>query len=558
MTMRRLAQWTRLLAAAGVLGVAGCKNLDIQNPNAPDAERAFSDPDAIAGLVTGGFRNWMLTHESYNGSLLLSTMADAHTASWNNFNIRYYSSVGNECPVRCGWANSNTSSFRFQIETYWYGYYSVLSSANDVLTAIRNNGVVIGSAANTRVVEFGAALLQAMVLSEIALNYDQGFVVDEDTDLTTLELVPRSEVRDAAIAKFDAAIAIAGTNFSSPAEWTGVVNGTAYTSAQWIKLARTMQARLLAYYPRTAAENGTVNWGQVTTYASQGLSSGTPNDLQFYQDFNVLFSGIKNWSNDLTTMRVDTRLAAIIAPPQVHPWPEAAGGNPQPNSPDHRVGNGTWGPEDDFLGVGTLAEDAGAGTDYAYAGIPIFLPARGQYHQSNLGQIRYSFTAYPGYGLPGEDGTGQFPVLTATMNDLLWAEGLVRSGGSAATAATLINKTRVGRGNLAAATAGEGTASLLTKVQYEQDIELLGIGASPYYNRRRIDGLQAMTPRHMPVPAKELLILRLELYSFGGPGNPAGLAPPTTPDGRVVRTVRQQWAEIMAHEKQQARSRSRG
>jgi hypothetical protein len=568
MSIRTLARWTRLLALAGVVGASGCKSLDVNNPNAPDAESAFSDPDAIAGLVTGGFRNWANTHESYSGALLLSTMADAHSASWNNFNIRFYSSYGVECPERCGWVNNNLSPFRVEIEAYWYGYYSVMSSAIDVLTAIRLNDIVIGDEDRTYLNEVGANMLQAMAMAEIAQNYDQGYAFDENVErdangVPQVSLVPRTEVRDSAISEFDQTIALinAGGGFTTPSEWTGAVNGSSYSSAQLVRIIRTMQARLLAYFPRTAAENGTANWAQVATFASAGISAGTPFEFSYYQDGpcntgDVVCSGVKNWGNDISTTRVDTRLASLIAPEsQEHPWPAA--GNPQPSSVDARVGNGTWGPEDDFLGVGTLAEDAGAGTDYAWAELAIFLPARGQFHQSNLGHVRYSFTAYPGYGLPGEDGTGVFPMYIPAVNDLLWAEGLIRSGGDLAMAATLINNTRVDRGGLSAAAAGDGVATLLEYLQYEQDIELLGIGATPFYNRRRIDGLHPMTPRHMPVPAKELTLVGMPLYSFGGPANPEGLAPPTGSVASAAQHVRAKAKELMALQRASVKGRRR-
>jgi len=99
----------------------------------------------------------------------------------------------------------------------------------------------------------------------------------------------------------------------------------------------------------------------------------------------------------------------------------------------------------------------------------------------------------------------------------LWAEALVRTGGDLSLAATLINNTRVTRGHLTPATAVDGAAGLLADIQYEQDVELLTTGGGlQWYNRRRIDGLQTGTPRHLPVPAKELEIDKLPIYTFGG------------------------------------------
>jgi len=547
--MPKLIQWSRLAATLAVIGTAGCKSLEVTNPNAPDAERAFSDPGAVAGLVTGAMRNWVQVRESFDGALVLSAMADAYTASWNNFNLRYYTSYGNECPQRCGWDNRPTSNFRVQIETFWYGYYGLLSSVNDVLTAIRINDVQIGSPANTKMLEAVSVMLQGVVFSQIALNYDQGFIVDEATDLSNplaLPLEDRATIRDAAIAKFNEAIALmqASPFAATPGTWLGATNGPSYSSAQLIKLIRTMQAEALAYFPRSAAENATVNWAQVATYASQGMSTAGGSDLEFYVDQVNMLSGLKFWSNDGSTMRVDTRLAAIITagsdPSKVHvtPWPGGSG-NPRPNAFDARVGDGGWGPADDFIGTGTVAATSNSGTEFAWSSKAIFNPTRGQYHQSNLIHVRYTYLSSPGYGLPGEDGTGPAPVYIRSMNDLLWAEGLIRGGGSAAQAATLINTTRVGKGHLAALTGAEGQAALLSALNYENDIELLGIGPTPFYNRRRRDELWPMTPRHMPIPAKELSVLKKELYSFGGPTNPTGLAPSLSVSGRATPTARQ-------------------
>jgi hypothetical protein len=577
----KLAHWIRFAGVVAALGGTACKSLEVTNPNNPDAKRAFSDPGAVAGLVTGAVRNWVLTRESLDGSLTLDGMADSYSASWNNWNLRYYTSYNSDCTERCGWANSPSDPHRFEIETLYYGYYSLLSSVNDVLTAIRKNHVDLGGDQVTKMHEAVAVMLQAVVFANIALDYDQGFVVTETTDLSNPQALPfvsRQVLRDSALAKFNQAIVLMqAKNFTTPANW---LLGPTYTSAQLIQLIHTMRAELGADFARNSAEVGQADWTQVATDASQGLSSGAPFDFSFQSDFNILIDGVKAWGNANGTMRVDTRVARLVT----GGYPDALGtgpvfNDPYPNQPepqpfakDRRVGDGTWGPVDDVSNVGTLAATANAGTDFAWFPDEIMNPARGTYHRSSLGHVRYTYLTSPGSGLPTENGTGPAPVYTAAQNDLLWAEGLLRGGGSAAQAATLINKTRVGRGGLTPLTGAEGQSALLTALQYEQEIEEMGIGPVPFHNRRRgtpegagasltnlrtcpggILCLWVGTPRQMPVPAKELSVLQKELYTFGGVGQPD--LSPSYVGGEAVFNVRQIGEALRKREQESRRHR---
>jgi hypothetical protein len=587
MSMNQSLTWRSIAATVAILGAVGCSgDLNVANPNAPDAKRAYSDPATIAAVAGGSFRTFFVAREEYNSALLLATMANSLDAAWNNFNIRYYTSMCSQtglyagqcdCPERCAWANSQTSAQYVQLEYYWYGYYSALSSVNDALLAIRRDGVEINNPQYTKMVETASLMMQGMVFAEIAKNYDQGFVVTDTTDLSNpleLPLHSAADMRDDAILVLNEAHALAKANsFTTPSSWTGVQNGPTYTNNEIAEVIRTVQAELLAYFPRSAEDNETVNWAQVASYASEGLSS---RDFGFYQDLSSFYSGIKNWSNDITTMRAATRMAAVVTSNHQPRWPVPQG-NPYPVvSDDKRVGDGSWGPDEDFLGVGTHAQTGNGGTDMAFAGKAIQRPARGQYHQSNLGQIRYSYLAYPGYGLPNETGTGFVPVITATQNRLLWAEALVMTGQNAL-AAQKINVTRVGRGGLTELTGSEGKTALLRAVQYENEIEMLSIGAAAFYNRRRgtpkawatggnegwtapcptsIMCLWPNSPRQMPIPAKELGLLKKELYTFGGVDNPQGYSAGTS--GMAgVRSVRDIWADLEAKSRAEARRRTR-
>jgi hypothetical protein len=292
---------------------------------------------------------------------------------------------------------------------------------------------------------------------------------------------------------------------------------------------------LIAMWPRNPTENAAANWASVATYASQGVSSGTPFNMEYEIDPNAAQCGlacVKTWGNSYGTVRVDTRVAAMITTNHVNPWPAPAG-NPCPTtSPDRRVGDGSYGPTND-PGYAMVAATANAGSDFACSGVAIFPPARGSYHQSNLTHIRYNQLAYDGERATNfPDGSGPDPLYTTQMNDLLWAEGLLRSGGSKVTAATKINNSRVARGGRGCAAPGTGGCGLLPltgaetdtamydALHYEQEIEFMGQGQDPFFNRRRIGPLTAGTPRQMPVPAKEMDVLLREIYTFGGPSGP--------------------------------------
>jgi starch-binding outer membrane protein, SusD/RagB family len=557
--MSKIKRIPRIVGPVLALVLAGgCDTLNIGNPNAPDSHRALSDPQTVATIAMGAMRTWYLTTQGGFGedqypALTLSVMARSHVAAWNNFNIRFYTGCTNAnwdvyttatngtCSTeqlgsiypRVEWQNNPASAQRTQIEAMWYGYYSALSSANDVVKAIRVNNLVITDASTTKMVETMALLAQGLSLSGVALNYDQGFVVSYTTDLNTLQFSTAADIRDTALARFDEVIANVNAN-----SFTDVDAGffgapkLGYNAAMIGQIANTAAARLLAYFPRNATENAAVDWARVAGYASKGISSGTSFNLTFHQDAcNTWCDFLKVWSNDMTTMRLHTRIAHLMDPAtQPDPW--NINFNSNPNSPDKRLGDGTFrgvtAPGDtlgyEFKILAAYPDTTGkGGTDYVWSyDQEAQRKDRGAWHQSAVGQIRYDSLTTCGDNPQGEaTGEGDAPMILAAENDLVWAEALIRQPSpDLATAATLINKTRVGRGGLTPAAAGD--ANLLDELQYEQDVELPGSNIAPFYNQRRIDRLEPLTPHVMPVPAKELGVLQQGLYTCGGAANPDG------------------------------------
>ncbi len=517
----------RGLCIASAIAVAGCNDLNVVNPNAPDARRALSDPAALEAVAGGTMRTWFNGYDGMMGAGPLTTIADTYSSSWNNFFMLYINSqdadgTRNTRP----WKNDPGAQERAHLEHYWTAYYGVASSASDVLKAIRTDKVVINNAADTKRAETIAAFMNGAAHSGISMIYDKGYIIDETTDVLKLVYANRKQMRDAAIAKLDAAIALANANpFTTPAAWT---NGRSYTNTQIARIANTLAAMTLSYYPRDAAEANTeVDWAKVASYASKGMSTGTPFDFVFVGDgCSSWCHEVLVWFNSIDTGVIHTRVATMLDPAtQRDPYP--VGGNSQPNSPDKRLGDGTFGDESIVDGFGNIPVDADShpGTDFSYSTYEIFSSSRGQYHQSNIGHIRYDLSRNQDpTGIYG--GYGPAPAITAIQNDLLWAEALIK-GGNLAQAATLINNSRVTRGGLSAATAGDGVAGLTAKLYYEEEVELLGLGASSFYFRRKAPtGWRAGTPREMPVPAKELGVKREALYTFGGATNPANSPTP--------------------------------
>jgi len=576
----RIWQVARGLGALTAVAVAlwGC-DLDIENPNEPSSV-VLTDPNVLETVAAGTMRSWFNNYTTLNQTLVLSVQSKGLSSSWNNGNMNYYGGIDinpsdtASDPLTWSralrpWTNDLSAAGRTSIEEGWFGMYSTLSAANDALKAIRAGGIIIGDAARTKRAETIAQLMQGASLAYIALNYDQGYVIDENTDVIAVQRVSRKELKTAALAAFDAAIALANANtFTTLPAWTN--EAETYTNTDIAKIANTMAAMLLAWYPRDAteaADASVVDWARVETYAAAGMSTGG-DAITFAligDGCTAWCQGAMPWFTDWSTGRISTRLAHFLDPKtQMDPY--ALGiGSPQPSSPDLRLGDGSYGTDALVSVYDNIPKTATGGTDFAYSfTAEIMRPDRGFYAQSNIGYPRWDESGNQDTQLQW-GGFGYSPVITHHMNDLLWAEALLRQG--KAGAAALINNTRVGRGGLPAAseadplgspddgpcmaddprTTGVANDGVLakdgaactrwSKLLCEQEIEYLQMGPAHWWHHRHlpvvqstawqraggcvpvnpcpnrqtngprfIQGLIPGTAREMPVPAKELAI----------------------------------------------------
>lgn len=491
-----------LLGGLALVAVGGCADLNVTNPNNPDIERALASPEDVINIANSTIFNWYRSATYIYPFTTLSVAADVHTSNFGNFGMRF-----NNVEPRIAYDNNSASGDADVARSPWANAYGDLGLGNDVMLALKS-GVSLGTggADNAKYAAL-AQFTQAASLTSLAWIFDKAFVVDENTDLSVApEAVPYTEVAAAAEAKWDALItALAGQNAAYDSDvlplmnangnytLANVGNSVALTSSVLAQISNTMAARLLAYLPRTAAENDAVRWNKVLQYAEKGISAPSNRfDFAVAQDGGTKwFSYIMYYGAEKSWLRIDMRLINMM----------------DPSVPAKYAGT---------MVTPGASPDARYATDYGYDGRTEGDAARGIYMQSPFWHKRYDYGARLSKTLL----QGSAPFILAAENDLLIAEALIRTGGDLARAANLINGTRVARGHLTPASASDGKAKLLEYLFYERQVELTTTGAIEFYDMRRFDKLQANAWRHLPIPARELETLNQPIYTFGGPNNP--------------------------------------
>jgi hypothetical protein len=499
---------------------AGCQELEVTNPNAPDRERATQQPTAAESFVATSFRTWwpVSGHDDYP-AWAFATMAGDVTSGFADFGQLEVSAV-----PRSAWNNSSVNARNDVNEDPWYGLFRTISSVNDALIAI-DSGLVIVDAARTARTQAVGKFIQGISHGQLGLYFDKAFIVDEKLALDTItspQFHPYPEVIQASISQLDAAIAIAKANsFTLPVD-SWLFQGM--SSADLAMLANSFAARILAYAPRTRAERAAVDWNEVIKRVDAGVTT----DFTPVAQVDILWD---DWKRLLARVRTG------------------------PPSDYGRPGYWLLGPADSTNGFvnwvnTTLTSRAGfqirtkdrrihgaagpttPGKYVGYNASNIFTASRGTWRYSHYYFLRY------GTGLSWQ--TGPQPAVTVTEMDLLKAEALIRLN-RATEAVPLINKTRIANGQLPPVTINGPTdelgcvprklngqcGSLWDALRYEKGIEMLGVdGVVAFFDARGWQTLPEGSFNQLPVPGRELGTLRLDLYTFGGPGGQSSALAP--------------------------------
>ncbi len=517
----------KTLPVAGLLLIAaGCADLVVPNENDPDRARAIATPNDVQSLVSTSFVPTWNAQQWYNGlALPLSTMAWEHAASWGNAGMWQMSWYPRE-----EWPNNQGWSYYDWIEYGWANPYQSAAPAAEALRAIDGGLKIVldEEGDQTARAQAFAHFILGYSLGTIALTYDRGFVVDENADLENLQLQPYDEVMDAALDHFQTSIDISNSNdFQLPDGW---INGNPMTSSEFAQLSHSFMARYMTKVARYPAERDAVNWNAVIQHVDAGITEDfmiSQNPPTWWDDVKIYADVLSTWSRA----------------PYMH-WGKAdiSGGYEawMAQAPANRTEFLIITPDQRYPQGSTIeAQRENPGMYLINLDPRPFREARGSWYFSYYRNARYDYYGAAGWNAP-----------TTAFNteelDLIKAEGLIRAGNAGA-AADLINKTRVANGGLPPVTAAgvpDGPATcvpqmpdgscgdLMEALKYEKRVENVHTQLGTwFFDSRGWGDLEAGTPVHAPIPAGELQVLQLPVYTFGGVGGNCAAGSSCTPVG---------------------------
>lgn len=467
-----------------VLFSSAChKDLETVYDNKPDRVNVLQNPEDVYSLAQGTFYNWYMTvTSSISPRMAMWVMSDQGTCSWANSGMYHLSSE-----PRDGFSNTTSYTYAYIFESYYEDIYGTLFIANNTLSVIANGMEIGADGKDTEKIKAMGYFIQGLSLGYIGLVYDKGFILTEDTDLgVDLSTSTYQEMLSQAVVSLDKCIEVCeNSSFTIKDSW---INGTTYTSEELGRLASSFAARLLVYGSRNKQENDLVDWTKVLNYANNGVQR----DLAPYMNNTNWKCWYKYYTVRPGWARIDNRIINMMD--ERYPW---------------RF------PDDGVPPSKAQSDDARFKTDFKYVSTNNMKPERGYYHFSNYEYCRtqYAITEHE----------GEVVAFSVSENDLFRAEANVELG-NLSEAINIINAgSRVSRGALAPLSANTSKEKLLKTLFYERDIDLIQTGFGiAFFDMRRRDMLQTGTMLHFPIPAKDLMVLGMPEYTFGGLSNADG------------------------------------
>ena len=536
-----LRSQARYLAAVSALAlVSACVDnpLDVDNVNNPDVDRVYASPANVETTVSQLFKN--MYNGQYNASDAIWTQSmsmsfESHS-QLGNFGMGTRAAIPRnpiDNSIGNGQADGNFRDFDHLSR-------NAKSSANTIaaINGFAAKNISIGGAARDARAKSFAYFALGYATGQLSLLYDSAVIIlpTQASD----EIPPYSAyaaANAAALEALDSALAIANSAAAAgtggwpiPTDWMSTT--ATIDRPTWIRMLRSYKAKFRAGVARTAAERTAVNWANVIADATNGITS----------DFVVNANATTGWGaapiqqlrvssgwSQMTPMILgmgDTTRAydAWLAQPLQQRTPFLL------RTPDKRF------PSGETRAIQTAVTGTGKGGPTA--GSILYFRNRPEGEDTPAepwGNWYYDNWRFWAIGAGG--GNGPFVVFSRAENDMLAAEGYLRTGNIAA-AATLIDKTRVPAG-LAPVT---GMTSLTQQVpggnacvprvpqapnftttacgtifeamKWEKRVETSFTGYAQWFiDARGWGDLTQGTALHWPVPYQELFARLLPSYT---------------------------------------------
>lgn len=527
-------------------GLAACNDLvAVDNENNPDRTRTLNRPSDVEAVGSSQFQQVIsATIGSIN-----RVNTGMLTMSFENASALANNGLGPRGALQRG-SIGNSRGNAYQSENF--NTYQILSFAaraeSDVLVRAKAPGFTLGTTAGDeqRLRAF-AHFVHGVAVGYLAMVYDSvGVPRPEDVTTEVQPLEPAASAGAYALTELDSALAYAtkGGTSSLPANWLTGPGGVSVTPARFAEVIHSFKARIRAGLARNATQRAAVDWAKVIADATAGIKSDLVIQMNPSQswDYNWLQTDLHfrdaNWHQMtyyvigmadssgaydawLATNR-DDRVPFLIQTKDLR-FPQGATrtaqiGADSTNAPLKRAGQ--------------YFRNRPPGQDQAAVGW------RASFYD------HYRFRSFA-----DSKGTGgaPLPFFTLAENDMLAAEGYIRTG-DIPKAAALIDKTRkvAGLDTLTGVvtTATQqvpGGASCVPRVPQGPNFTTTACGTifeamkwekrmetayttfgAWYFDSRGWGDLPEGTPLEWPVPYQELDARVKPIYDLGGIGQPSG------------------------------------
>jgi hypothetical protein len=533
--MRNIRYAVALGALLGV--VAGCEtSLDISNPNDPDRPRILSNPSdaeqlgaALYQQINSGTLGNIARVQT---GLMSASLMNGSSLANNGLGPR---SLIPRAQVDNGrgnaYATENYNDFRILQQT--------ARAASDVLARALSEEFALGTDEAVTRLQSWTYFVYGLALGTTAMVYDSA-AIPRPTDAPADE-VPLSgyqEVMDYALQQLDEAEALAE---SEDFEIDGWLRGNTIDSEEFARIIRSHRARLRAGVARTPADRAAVDWNSVIADATNGIEADLIIDMAQASGWDVQWLASTLHFRDANWHQMPYYIIGMADTSGAYEtWLGQERDARTPftiRTPDERFPSGDTRAEQNAVGqaqppAGVYFRNRAPGLDQAAVG----------WQASHYDHFRfYTFGVTNGRN-------GDFPVFTKVENDMLAAEGYLRTG-QTPLALPLINASRTAAGLPAIVGATSPTdpvpgdkadggaldcvpqvpsaatptttvcGSVFEAMKWEKRMETAytTYGAW-YFDSRGWGDLPEGTFLSMPVPYQELDARRKPLYNLGGIG----------------------------------------